>query len=259
MPKNKIMRELWMMLCLLTALLTGGACNKGFDRVLAPKDFTDTTSASVKKPKVLMVIIDGARGQSVRDANAPNITALTDHAIFSWNSITDTQIADYTTWADLLTGVHKEKHNIDGNTLDGNNLNNFPMFFKYIKERAPQTRISTFSSSNDLGNLVTNADVNKVFADDDAATTTAALGELAADSTGLVMVQYNEVDVNGAQYGYDLSVPQYRAAILQTDDYIGQLLTAVKARKTYAGENWMIVVASNHGGNYAILPTEDDH
>jgi Domain of unknown function (DUF4983)/Type I phosphodiesterase / nucleotide pyrophosphatase/Concanavalin A-like lectin/glucanases superfamily len=259
MPKNKIMRDPWMMLCLLTVLLTGMACNKGFDRVLEQKKYTDSTSASVKNRKVLMVIMDGARGQSVRDANAPNITALTDHAIFSWYSITDTQIADYTTWADLLTGVHKEKHNIDGNTLDGNNLKNFPVFFKYIKERSPQTRITAFSASNDLGNLVTDADVNKVFADDDAATTSAALGELAKDSTGLVMVQYNGVDANGAQYGYDLSVPQYRAAILQTDDYIGQLLTAVKARKTYASENWMIVVVSNHGGNYTIPPTEDDH
>ncbi|MGO4291654.1 alkaline phosphatase family protein [Chitinophaga sp. RAB17] len=259
MPKNKIMQDRWMVLYLLTGLLIGGACNKGFDRVLEQKQYTDTTSANVKSRKVLMVIMDGARGQSVRDANAPNITALTDHAIFSWNSITDTQIADYTTWADLLTGVHKEKHNIDGNTLDGNNLQNFPVFFKYIKERAPQIRIAAFSASDDLGNLVSNADVNKVFADDDAAVTTAAVGELATDSTGLVMVQYNGVDVNGAQYGYDVSVPQYRAAILQTDDYIGKLLSAVKARKNYAGENWMVVVVSNHGGDYTILPTEDDH
>lgn len=253
------MRDRWMMLCLLTGLVTWAACNKGFDRVLGPGQNTDSTSAIVKNPKVLFVIMDGARGQSVRDANAPNITALTDHAIFTWNSITDTLIADYTTWADLLTGVHKEKHSVWGNTLDNNNLQNFPVFFKYIKERSPQTRIAAFSSSDALGNLVSNADVNKVFADNDDATTTAALGELAADSNGLVMVQYNAVDISGAQYGYDLSVPQYRNAILQTDDYIGKLLTAVKARKSYAGENWMVVVVSNHGGSYAIPATDDDH
>jgi hypothetical protein len=259
MPKNKMIWDRWMMVSLLTALLIGGACNKGFDRLPEQKQYTDTTSARIKNPKVLLVIMDGARGQSVRDANAPNISALTDHAIFSWNAITDTLIADYTTWADLLTGVHKEKHNVWGNTLDNNNLQNFPVFFKYIKERAPKIRIAAFSSSNELGNLVTHTDVNKVFASSDEATTTAAVGELGTDSAGLVMVQYNGVDVNGAQYGYDLSIPQYRAAILQTDDYIGKLLTAVKARKTYAGENWMVVVVSNHGGAYTIPPTEDDH
>lgn len=260
MQKNKVMRDRRMMWLLLAGVVAWAACNKGFDRVPEQKDYADTTSTQAKHPKVLFVIMDGARGISVRDANPPNIMALTDHAIFSWNAVTDTLIADYTTWADLLTGVHKEKHSVLGNTLDNNNLNNFPVFFKRIKERSPGIRIAAYSSSDALGNgLVTDADVNKVFADDDNATTSAALNELAADSAGLVMVQYNGVDISGAQYGYDVSVPQYRDAILQADDNIGKLLAAVKARKTYAGENWMVVIASNHGGAYTILPTEDDH
>ncbi|WP_325640312.1 alkaline phosphatase family protein [Chitinophaga sp.] len=260
MQKNKTIWLNGMMGLLLGGLVSWTACNKEPDRVLEPGDYTDTTSAVVKNPKVLFVIMDGARGQSVRDANAPNISALTDHAIFSWNSVTDTDIGDLTTWADLLTGVHKAKHSIEGNTMDNNNLNNFPVFFKRIKERAPGIHIAAYSSSDALGNnLTTGADVNKVFADNDEAATTAAVAGLAEDSAGLVMVQYNNVDASGKQYGYDLSIPQYRNAILQTDDYIGKLLNAIKARKTYAGENWMIVVVSNHGGAYTIPPTEDDH
>ncbi|SEW52979.1 alkaline phosphatase family protein [Chitinophaga arvensicola] len=260
MQINNIMRVKGMMWVLLGGLATWTACNKGFDRTLTPGDYTDTTRAIVKNPKVLFVIMDGARGVSVRDANTPNISALTDHAVFSWNSITDTDIGDLTGWADLLTGVHKAKHSIENNSMDNNNLNNFPVFFKRIKERAPGIRVAAFSSSDALGNnLTAGADVNKTFADNDEAATTAAVTELAQDSAGLVMVQYNGVDASGAQYGYDLSVPQYRAAIFQTDDYIGKLLTALKARKSYASENWMIVVTSSHGGAWTIPPTEDDH
>lgn len=260
MQINNTMRVKGMMWALLGGLAAWTACNKGFDRTLTPGDYTDTTRTMVKNPKVLFVIMDGARGQSVRDANAPNISALTDHAVFSWNSVTDSDIGDFTSWADLLTGVHKEKHSIEGNSMDNNNLNNFPVFFKRIKERTPGIRIAAFSSSDALGNNLTDgADVNKVFADNDDAATTAAVSELAQDSAGLVMVQYNGVDASGAQYGYDLSVAQYRDAILQTDDYIGKLLTALKARKGYAGENWMVVIASSHGGAWNIPPTEDDH
>ncbi|MFY0255323.1 DUF4983 domain-containing protein [Chitinophaga sp. 30R24] len=260
MQHNNIRWGWWMLPVLITGVLAGAACNKGFDRVLDKKDFTDTTRAIVKNPKVLLVIIDGARGQSVRDANTVNIMGLTAHAIFSWNTVTDTLISDYTTWADILTGVHRQKHSIEGNTLDNNNLNNFPVFFKRIKERSAAVRIAAFSSSNALGNnLVSNADMNKVFSDDDNATTTAAVNELGVDSAGLVMVQYNGVDLSGAQYGYDLSVPQYRNAILQADDNIGKLLTAMKARKSFGNENWMVVVMSNHGGAYTVASADDDH
>ena len=259
MQKNKMIRYFLICLSATMGLLSWAACNKGFERVIKQEGYADTTSATEDNPKVLFIMIDGARGQSVRDAEPSNIMSLTSNAIYCWNVVTDTLIADYTTWADLLTGVHKEKHNILGKTLDGNDLSTYPVFFKHIKDRYPNLRIAAYSSSDSLGKLISDADVNKVFNDNDASTEEAALNEMKVDSTGLVMVQFKSVDKAGIQYGYDLSVPQYKAAIMNVDNYIGKLLTAMKARKNYANEGWMVVVASNHGGPFTIPSTEDDH
>lgn len=260
MKKNKMIRNLSLSLLIIAGLGSWMACNKGFDRMLADKDYTDTTSSVAKEQKVLYIIIDGARGQSVRDANPPHIMSLTGHAIYCWNTVTDTLTNGLTSWADLLTGVHKEKHRVLGYDVSQSDLKDYPVIFKYIRERKPGFRIAALSSSDSLGeNLITDASVNQSFGEDDAKVQAAALSELKVDSAGLVLVQYSGVDNAGAQYGYDISVPEYKASILQTDTYIGALLDAIQQRKDYAAENWLVVVTSSHGGPFTIPPGQDDH
>lgn len=249
----------WLLLLALAPVMWL-ACNKGFERVLPPGENSDTTSAVSKRPKVLMVVLDGARGQSVRDLNSINISALTEHAIYSWNAISDADINGYTTWADILTGVTKDKHSVYGTDLTNTNLNNFPVFFKYIKQRQPSTRIAAYTTVGEIGSkLITDADDNRAFINDDDAATEAALGELKNDSAGIVMIQYSDMNTKGKQFGFDLSVPQYRAALEKADDNLGALLSAVRQRKTYKQEKWLVVVMSSHGGPFAIAPEEDDH
>lgn len=260
MQKNKTRRNLLFILSVVTVVVSWMACNKGYDRVLGKKDYTDTTSAVAKNPKVLYIIVDGARGQSVRDANPPNIMGLTSDAIYCWNTVTDTSIGGLTNWADLLTGVHKEKHKVIGGDVANSDLADYPIIFKYIRERNPNFRIAAFCSSDSLSKgLITDATVNKSYGGDDAAVQAGAISELGIDSTGLVMVEYGEVDAAGKKYGYDNSFPEYKSAILNVDGYIGKLLDALKKRKNFAGENWMVVVTSNHGGAFTIDPGQDDH
>ncbi len=247
------------LLCLSLMLGILISCNKGFDRIVEQREYNDTTSAVAKSPHVLYIIVDGARGTAVRDAKPPHIMALTTHAIYCWNSVTDTLTKDKTTWADLLTAVHKDKHEVLGNGPADNNLKNYPIFFKYVKDRDSDFRILSFSSSDSLGRMIAYADVNKSFNNNDAATQEAALNAVKTDSATLMLVQYNSVDSAGTQYGYGLSVPEYKNAILNVDSYIGQLIAALKSRKSYKNESWMIVVTSNHGGPFKIPATEDDH
>lgn len=260
MRKNRTIKNLLVGAIAAMGIILWMSCNKGFDRVLASKDYTDTTSAKAQNPKVLYVIVAGARGQSVRDANPPNIMNLTQHAIYCWNTVTDTLTRGLTGFADLLTGVHKEKHMVLGDDLSNNDLKDYPAFFKYVKQRKPDLRIAAFSSNDSISTaLITDANVNKSFNGDDAKVQAAAISELGVDSATLVMAEYGGVKDAGDQYGYDVSVPQYKAAILKVDGYIGALVDAVKKRPNYASENWMIVVTTDHGGPFAIDPTQDDH
>lgn len=231
------------------------SCNKGFDRLLDNNNYEDTTGAVAKVPKVLFLVIDGARGEAVHSIQAPALQMMSEHAIYSWNSISDTLYRDATAWADLLTGVHKEKHGINSTNWQSA----FPVFFKHIKTRMPAFRIAAFSAADSLGKmLITDADVNTTFGGNDAAVAAALQEELKVDTAGLIFGQFGEVAAAGRAYGYDANVPEYRAAILQADTYIGNILTALKQRSNYAKEDWLVVVTSANGGPFALNPADDD-
>src|SRR3954465_4920173 len=78
----------------LSLFVVATSCNKDFDKVVT--DPGDGSTLHYKKPKVLYLIVDGARGSSVRDAKTANITSLIAHSIYSWNSVSDTSKNDAT-------------------------------------------------------------------------------------------------------------------------------------------------------------------
>ena len=43
-------------------------------------------------------------------------------------------------------------------------------------------------------------------------------------------------------------VPQYIEAIEEKDTQVGQMVDALKSRKNYANEDWLIMVSTDHGG-----------
>lgn len=242
---------------ILTMLM---ACNKGFDRMIPDKTYSDSTNVAFGNPKVLYVIVDGARGESVRDARTPNISSLLPKSIYSWVSLSDVTVSEPgTDWADMLTGVQKAKHNVDGNNFSQNNLAAFPVIYKRIKESNPGSSLKVFSASNTfINNLTEGADVHEAVADDKAVTAK-AVSSLSEESITLLTAHFSSVNTAGASSGYDLSVPAYKQAIINFDGYLGEMLTALKKRPNYAQENWMIVVASSRGGAYTIPAENNDN
>jgi len=242
---------------LLTILVALVSCNKKFDRLLPAATYSDSTN-TYKAPKVLYIIVDGARGWSVRDANAPNINSLIGKSIYSWYSVCDSLGNDGNGWADMLTGVTKAKHKVIDNTFAGNNLAQYPTIFSRIKSVSPNSRLASFSASATFkSNLTAGADVSQSFAAD-SLVRSAVVTELGNDASTLIVGEFNGVNTAGTTYGYDNSFPQYKAAILQFDQYLGQMLTALKARKNYAKENWLVIVTSNHGGTATIPAPQND-
>lgn len=249
--------KLWI--ALILAVFTVIACNKGFDRLIEAREYEDTTGIVTRTPKVLLLVVDGARGESVRDAKPPNLQGMQEHAIYSWHSISDTLSIRPTAWADLLTGVRKEKHRVLNKAFSDNHLQEFPVFFNYIRQRNPSFRIAAYSAADSLGSmLITGADVNRTFGNDDEAMVNGLLDELKIDTAGLVFGQFSGVAEAGNTYGYDISFPEYKAAILKADEQIGRIMTALQQRETWAEEDWLVVITSGNGGPFTIDPGDDD-
>lgn len=244
----------------LGILAVFSACNKGFDKMIPDSDHSDSATVAYGNPKVLYIIVDGARGLSVRDARTPNISSLLPKSIYSWVSLSDeTVTSPGTAWADMLTGVRKAKHNVDGNNFSANNFTAFPLIFKRIKDNYPSSSVKVFTTSTVFkNNLTASADVSELVTND-AAVKDRVVASLAEEPITVVTGHFSGIDAAGAQNGYDLSVPAYKDAIVTFDNYLGEMLQALNKRPNYAKENWMIVVASSRGGHYTIPPESNDN
>lgn len=236
---------------LLTALLIFFSCNKPFPDELEKEGGDDLAGIGQVQPKVLLVIVDGARGEALKYAAAPNLTTLADNAIYTGNGIADYERADQpfsneNAWANLLTGVTQTKHKVVGNDFSTNDFTSFPSLFTRLKAERPGLRTAAFTTSASLkASLLSDATVAENLGDD-AAVKTAAVAEMKNPNAGLVMAQFNGVQQAGEQFGYEETVPQYLAAIRQVDAYIGELRTELARRP--ASERWLMIVASSNGG-----------
>ncbi|MCD8739615.1 DUF4983 domain-containing protein [Mucilaginibacter roseus] len=249
-------------LLFICALFTAAivSCNKDFARVLPDKEYTDSVDVFYGKRKVLYIITDGARGASVNAANVPNIKSLLPKSIYSWVALNDPNSKnDARNWADMLTGVKSDDHGVTSNTFEGNNLERYKVLFERIKEVNPTIKIASFSASNLFKEKLTaGTDISEAYATD-ADVKTAVVNNLQSDTATFVVAHFNDIDDAGAQYGYDNSFPQYKAAIETFDGYVGEIVNAVKARQNYANEDWMIVIASSGGGEFAIPQNQNDN
>jgi hypothetical protein len=242
----------------LFVLTLATSCNSDFDKV-TPGAPDVTGNVDYKVPKVLYIVADGARGTSVRDAESINIKSLIGNSIYTWTGLADTTQTDATNWADLLTGVKKEKHGVVSEDFVGNNLTTYPSIFTRIKSANPKIRIATFTSSDVVKTRLTGgADIAESFAGNDDATKSRIVEFLKTDTASLVMGQFSGVEAAGKASGFDISFAPYKAAINSFDAKVGELVAAVKARPTYAKENWLVIVTSNRGGKFTLPANQDD-
>lgn len=237
------------------------SCQQEFQRLIPDRDYgLDTVDVAFGTPKVLYLIVDGARGESVRTAEAPNINALLPESIYSWVSLSDETVENPgTNWADMLTGVKKDKHGIVGNDFSNNNFETFPLMYERVKAAKPESDIRVFTSSSIFNNNLTGGvDVREVVSND-SAVKDRIINTLSEDDITMITGHFTSVDQAGAQYGYDNSVPHYKNAILQFDEYVGEILDALKARPGYSEENWLVVIASSQGGDFEVPDNQNDN
>lgn len=229
--------------------------------MIEDKAYKDSVTLAFGEPKVLYIIVDGLRGRSVKEGNTPNIKSLLPHSIYSWESLADVNLyTKYNNWADMLTGVKKEKHKVLSETFANNDLVRYPVLFKRVKDSKPNAKIVSFSSSSVFNNNLTDGvDSKNLLANDDQVKT-GVINNLKTDNTSFVLAHFSAVDKAGSMPGatYDLSSPEYKAAIERFDSNVGDIVAALKSRPDYAKENWLVVISSANGGAFTLPDNQND-
>ncbi|HET7458377.1 MAG TPA: alkaline phosphatase family protein, partial [Gemmatimonadaceae bacterium] len=213
---------------------------------------------SPKRKKVLVIGLDGVRVDVMRRLRLPNIEALAANGV-----LTDAQARMPTVsgpgWSSILTGVWSDKHGVKDNSFVGKNYGAYPDFLTRL-ERADSTW-STFAaldwpplgSALGGGPLVSDSvDVKVLFNGDrlgyreaDARAVAAAAYFLAHEDPDAAFVYIGNTDEIAHQVGP--LTPQFRAALEEADRHVGRLVEAIRGRPTYAREDWLILMSTDHG------------
>jgi predicted AlkP superfamily pyrophosphatase or phosphodiesterase len=201
------------------------------------------------RKKVLIIGIDGCRPDALLQARIPHLTALILTGAFSDKAQTGDITVSGPGWSSMLTGVWREKHGIRDNSFAGANLREFPHFFRRLKEKYPKAVTVSIVHWGPVNTHILSAADVAAICKDDKRVTDQTVNVLRTQEPDVVFVHFDEVDGAGHRYGFHPKVPQYLKAIEQTDGYVGRLMQAVQARKTYAQEDWLILVSTDHGGS----------
>jgi predicted AlkP superfamily pyrophosphatase or phosphodiesterase len=215
------------------------------------KDWNDTAAEDVELTrKVIFVGIDGLRGDGIPGSETPNMDRLTEGG--TWTIGASTQLQAQTVsgpgWTSMLTGVDSNKHGITEN----GGWEQIDRTYPTLIGRAHDVGLSTVTAINwlPIQLMIIERDVtDEVIAGDDEAITGGMVEVLEDGDFDVHFVALDDVDHAGHSTGFSLENPDYVNAIETADARLGQLLSAIEARPTRSGEDWMVLITSDHGGS----------
>lgn len=199
--------------------------------------------------KVLLIGIDGCRPDALKQARVPHLDALIREGAFSDRAQTDDITDSGPCWSSMLTGVWRGKHGVRDNRFEGANFRRYPHFFRLLKQARPQAFTASVVHWAPINTrIVAGADV-VVTSYQDSRVADEAARLLRERDPDAVFVHFDEVDAADHLHGFHPAVAPYRQAIERTDAHVGRLLEAVRGRKSYQREDWLILVSTDHGGS----------
>lgn len=267
MKAQMIVKISCLAMMLLGNILT--SCTK-YDTPLSVEegDTTGENRLNIKR-NVLWVNIEGAGGGDLVKNAFPDdgvVKGLLPHSRYAWSGL-ELEHADDISYApteehavacaSLLTGNMPGRHGISDNTYiseqyyDPNTLESikkYPGFFQYIVDY--DKSISTLAVTpweNQNKKLLSQA-TRVITTSTDEETLNTVLTQLNEENYRATYLSFRSVLDAAKQGGWQSSNAGYVNAMHKMDDYIGQLLDAIKARSNYYYEDWLIVITSNHGG-----------
>jgi len=234
-------------------------CKEEFNKVIPSQKEEEEIDVVYGTPKVLLLVVDGARGQSVRDAKSPVLTNLLPHAIHTWVGLSEESAQGIASnWTNIITGVGPAKHGVIDNDFSNNKLDIYPSIFKRIIDFDPQAKIDIISANQQfLDNYGEYADSQLASSDEDVKDK--VIANLGIEDRTFITAHFEDIQKAGLEYGFDLSFNGYREAINNFDSKVGEILEALKQRAKFEEENWLVIITSSQGGHFDIPAEENDN
>lgn len=260
----------------------------------------DRDGASRQPGRVLIIGLDGLRAEAIAAAKTPNLDSLMERGFSDLNALTGDVSLSGPGWASMLTGVWCDKHRVVDNDLsfEASAFDEFPSLFSRVEALRPELQRFAISKwppivdnifcaveAQDNCGRATGVSVAR----DDAGVRDEAVKLLVNEDPHLLFLQFDNIDAAGhgtppasppggfcpfeggdvadsEQFGVCLPAnfnPQYLEFIEIADGLVGDVLQALYRRPNFLAENWIVLVAPDHGGAGTIFnqhgfPAEQD-
>ncbi|MFF9567356.1 alkaline phosphatase family protein [Streptomyces sp. NPDC014685] len=205
--------------------------------------------SGTKQAKTLVIGIDGATFDAFSRADVPRIERLMAEGLTARSNLYANPMAPTVSgagWSSIATGVWPDKHNVKDNNFTNPNYERYPDYATRLETADPATSTLVVGTWNPIPQTVFGARTDlRTAGGNDEGTTAKATDYLAHGNPDSTFVHLDEVD--GAGHGTGSSSAAYLKALNTADAQVGRLLDAVTSRPTYAQEDWLVVVTSDHG------------
>ena len=197
--------------------------------------------------KVILIGIDGLRPSALERAMTqgltPNLAELAASGTYCWNASVSDLTFSGPGWTDLLSGVHRDKHRVETNSVTGNKFSNsdqdqYPDLLAICKSLDPGLRTARWTTWSPLSVTRTPGGTDYNFfreysQDGDRLVTEDAVRFFAEDDADVSFFYLGDVDIQGHASGFHPRIGNYLAEIASTDQLIGDLLQSIRNRTGY--------------------------
>tara|TARA_B100000405_G_C16708715_1_gene418658 strand:- start:836 stop:1810 length:975 start_codon:yes stop_codon:yes gene_type:complete len=158
-------------------------------------------------------------------------------------------------WSSMLTGVWCDRHGVMGNGFDNHKLDQHLDLIDRVERYDSSLKTASLVYWEPISNLIIGpgiADIQERY-EEDAQVHERAVEILREDiDLDLFFVAYDDPDYAGHVHGFSPDVPEYVDAVKLADDRFAELLDVLDERIS-RGEDWLVIVTSDHGGGGSTL------
>lgn len=256
--KTKInFNSMWKVVLACIAILQL-SCNEDFPNILKEEYQNKEMGESLNK--VLIVVVDGVRGNAMTDIDPENMRKIARNAFYSNSSLGDFRegvpFTKETGLANLFTGVTSAKHTVT-NDLSTIDTDATPTLFARLKANYDGFESKGYTTSADVNSyLFVDMDEHELVTSDDEVLAKAKDAILNTD-TEMIVAHLSDVEKTGQSNSFESTDLAYRQAILKFDGQMLDLVSTLEQRPNYKTENWLVVITSSIGGPIAYVDPND--
>lgn len=235
--------------------------------------------------RVLFIGIDGCRADALQramaDGLAPEMKAMAESGTLSLQIYaggrkqTDTHQPTVSGpgWSSLLTGVWKNKHRVENNRFLGARFQAYPHYMRRLKDLKPSAWAGSFVSWPEIHRFIADGSKagdtefldakftarpdpalhGKDYPHNDILVRDHAVASMRDHHPDALFVYFGQVDEYGhgavdSRASFSPENPLYLHAIGVVDSHIGEVIRAMRQRPSFADEDWLVIITTDHGG-----------